>query len=62
MLLEWYRRHDPKMSNELKNRLFAPGSIVASEQAGKGNGGGGTAATGRDGSLAIGSLKGGQTL
>jgi ferritin-like protein len=62
MLLEWYRRHDPKMSNELKNRLFAPGSIVAKEQADKGAGNGGSAVDGAGSSLGVGSLKGGQSL
>jgi hypothetical protein len=62
MLLEWYRRHDAKMSNELKNRLFAPGSIVAKEAADKGPGGAGGAADSGGGSLGIGSLKGGQGL
>jgi hypothetical protein len=61
MLLEWYRRRDAKMSTELKNRLFAPGSIVAREEADKGGGEGETAAAG-DSSLGIGSLKGGQGL
>ena len=64
MLLEWYRRRDAKMSDELKNRLFAEGSIVAQEQAGKADGGGesSAAASGSSGSLGIGSLKGGQGL
>jgi ferritin-like protein len=63
MLLEWYRRRDAKMSDELKNRLFAEGSIVAQEQAGKADGGGeSSAASGGSGSLGIGSLKGGQGL
>ncbi len=63
MLLEWYRRRDAKMSDELKNRLFAEGSIVAQEQAGKAEGGGeSSAASGSSGSLGIGSLKGGQGL
>ena len=60
MLLEWYRRRDPKMATELKDRLFTTGSIVAQEQAEKA-GGGGEAASG-EGSLGIGSLKGGQGL
>jgi len=60
MLLEWYRRRDPKMATELKDRLFTSGSIVAQEQAEKA-GGGGEAAPGA-GSLGIGSLKGGQGL
>jgi len=58
MLLEWLRRRDAKLSGELQNRLFTTTSIVAQEQAekgdtvGDGEGGGG-------GSLGIGSLKGG---
>ena len=31
MVLEWLRRRDPKFSQELKNRLFSSGSIVAQE-------------------------------
>src|SRR5262249_15558606 len=57
MLLEWYRRRDPKLSTELKNRLFAGGSIVAKEQADKGASD--EPATGNadgDGSLGIGNL------
>jgi len=61
MLLEWYRRRDAKMSDELKNRLFAEGSIVALEQAGKGEGESGGPSE-SSGSLGIGSLKGGQGL
>jgi ferritin-like protein len=61
MLLEWFRRRDPKMSAELKGRLFTSGSIVALEQAGKADGGGGESPPG-EGSLGIGSLKGGQGL
>jgi ferritin-like protein len=60
MLLEWYRRRDAKMSAELKERLFASGSIVAQEQADKA-GGGSEVDAGPD-SLGIGSLKGGQGL
>ena len=63
MLLEWYRRRDQKMSDELKNRLFASGSIVAREEAGKGASAGSDATgSGGDGSLGIGSLKGGDAL
>lgn len=64
MLLEWIRRRDTKFDTELRNRLFAPGSIVAKEQADKAGEAGGTggAAGGTDGSLGIGSLKGGKTL
>ena len=54
MLLEWLRRRDQKFSDELKTRLFAEGSIVAQEKAGKEEAPGGAAG---DGSLGIGSLK-----
>ena len=66
MLLEWLRRRDAKFSTELKNRLFASGSIVAKEEADKAGAGEGGAASGTtggsDGSLGIGSLKGGKSL
>ena len=62
MLLEWYRRRDAKMSEELKNRLFTEGSIVAQEQAGKAEGEDGGSPSETSGSLGIGSLKGGQGL
>ena len=57
MLLEWFRRHDSKMSTELKERLFAEGSIVAKEAADMA--GGEAAAAAGENSLGIGSLKGG---
>jgi uncharacterized protein len=60
MLLEWYRRRDAKMSAQLTERLFASGSIVALEQAGKAAGGGEPEAG--EGTLGIGSLKGGHGL
>ncbi len=28
MLLEWIRRHDPKLSEELKNRIFSDSDIA----------------------------------
>jgi ferritin-like protein len=28
MVLEWIRRHDPKMDHELRERLFKPGEIA----------------------------------
>jgi uncharacterized protein len=59
MVLEWLRRRDPKFTQELRERLFAEGSIVAQEQTDKG---GAAAAPVADGSLAIGSLKGGESL
>lgn len=66
MTLEWYRRRDPKMSEELQARLFTGGSIVAQEAAEKDGGepaeGGVSGASAGGGSLGIGSLKGGATL
>jgi len=63
MLLEWYRRRDPKMDANLKEYLFTSGSLVAQEQAGAGGGDGGAeGASGDGGSLGIGSLRGGQSL
>jgi ferritin-like protein len=65
MLLEWYRRRDGKMSHELQTRLFSSGSIVAQEQADKGDGGGsgsGAEPSMSGGSLGIGSLRGGDGL
>ena len=69
MLLEWLRRRDTKLSGELQDRLFTTTSIVAQEQAEKGDTvggkvggvetGGGTAVASGGGSLGIGSLKGG---
>jgi len=61
MLLEWFRRRDAKMSTELKSKLFTSGSLVAKEQADKGEGGGASGAADSD-SLGIGSLKGGDGL
>ena len=58
MLLEWLRRRDAKFATELHNRLETSGSIVAEEQASKGE----ATASSDDGSLGIGSLKGGNTL
>ncbi len=58
MLLEWLRRRDTKFATELHNRLETSGSIVAAEQAGKGD----AASSSGDGSLGIGSLKGGNSL
>ncbi len=60
MALEWIRRRDPKFDAELRERLFASGSIVAREQAAKA--GGEASAAQADASLGIGSLKGGSAL
>ena len=62
MLLEWLRRRDAKLSHELQTRLFTGGSIVAQEQADKGEANGEAAPSPASGSLEIGSLKGGQGL
>src|SRR5262245_22359308 len=59
MLMEWLRRRNAKLSTELKNRLFASGSIVAQEQADKAEGANGGSAADDGGSLGLGSLKGG---
>jgi ferritin-like protein len=60
MLLEWYRRRDAKMDAHLKSYLFTSGSLIAREAAA--TGGGGADAGQSDGSLGIGSLKGGPGL
>jgi ferritin-like protein len=63
MLLEWYRRRDTKMDAHLKEYLFTTGSLIMREQAMTGGGNGAAEpAAGSDGSLGIGSLKGGQSL
>jgi len=63
MLLEWFRRRDAKMSGELQGRLFAAGSIVAREQADTAGGSEiGESSAGGDGSLGLGSLRGGDGL
>jgi len=62
MLLEWYRRRDTTMDAHLKEYLFTAGSLVMREQAGAGGGSAATPGASSDGSLGIGSLKGGQGL
>ena len=62
MLLEWYRRRDGKLSQELQHRLSSRGSIVAQEQADKASDGGGAEPSPTAGSLGIGSLRGGDGL
>ena len=63
MLLEWFRRRDAKMSDELKSKLFTSGSLIAKEQADTGEGSAdGAGSGGGSDSLGIGSLKGGQGL
>jgi ferritin-like protein len=72
MVLEWLRRRNPKLSDELRARLFTEGSITLQEEVEKGKpevtetraalaaegGGYGEPAGGGEGSLGIGSLKG----
>ena len=53
MLLEWLRRHDPKLDEELRTYLFSAKPVVEVEEAEQ-DGAGGAA---RDGSLGIGSLR-----
>jgi len=57
MVLEWLRRHDDALSGHLRTYLFSDGPITALEAAGKSAApaSAGTA----DGSLGIGSLRGG---
>ena len=61
MTLEWLRRHDPQWDRQLRTYLFTQDPITEIEEAEdegeEGSGGAGAAAG--DGSLGIGSLKGG---
>ena len=51
MALEWLRRHDSPLDEQLRRYLFTEGSITAKEDTGDGGDGGGS------GSLGIGSLR-----
>jgi hypothetical protein len=62
MLLEWWRRRNAKVAFEVGQRLETSGSIVAAEQASKGEAPAADGDTGSGGSLGIGSLKGGSSL
>ena len=53
MMLEWLRRRDPRMDEELRTYLFTEGDILSAEAAATGEGAAPAAA---DGSLGIGSL------
>ncbi len=61
MVLEWLRRRDPSLDEQLRTYLFSQGEITTLEEAAMGrNGGTGGSiaqATSGDGSLGIGSLK-----
>jgi hypothetical protein len=60
MVLEWLRRHNPKLDEHLRTYLFSEGSILGLEEkvtAGEGPSAGSSPSAG-DGSLGIGSLRG----
>ena len=54
MMLEWLRRHDPKLDEHLRTYLFTDKSLLEIEEAAEGKDGGGS---NDDGSLRIGSLR-----
>jgi len=56
MVLEWLRRHDPKLSEHLKTYLFTKEPVTEIEAVVE-HGGGKEAAAPSDGSLGIGSLR-----
>ena len=55
MMLEWLRRHDPKLDEHLRTYLFADRPVLEIEAAAEG--GDGNAEASQDGSLDIGSLR-----
>ena len=59
MVLEWLRRHDPKLDEHLRTYLFTDQSVLEIEHAAESSGGGESADAG-DGCLNIGSLRGEQ--
>lgn len=61
MLLEWYRRRDATMDAHLKHYLFTSGSLIARERADAAEAAAEPTGDG-NGSLGLGSLKGGQGL
>ena len=63
MVLEWLRRHDPKLDEHLRTYLFSEGSVLEVEEAATaaeagGEGGAAGEAAPGDQSLGIGSLRG----
>ena len=54
MMLEWLRRHDPKLDEHLRTYLFTNKSVLEIEEAAEGKDGG---ESNDDGSLRIGSLR-----
>lgn len=61
MTLEWIRRRSPVFSDQARMYLFSQGPVTELEEVvmGRGSEGGGAESRGSDGSLGIGSLKGG---
>ena len=56
MMLEWLRRHDPKLDEHLRTYLFTNKRLLEIEEEAEGKGGGGESSP-PDGSLRIGSLR-----
>ena len=56
MMLEWLRRHDPKLDEHLRTYLFTDKRLLEIEEEAEGKEGGGESSSG-DGSLRIGSLR-----
>jgi ferritin-like protein len=60
MVLEWLRRNDPKLREMIGTYIGHEGSIIHAEEEATGGGGGEAASGSSDGSLGIGSLRGGK--
>ncbi len=60
MVLEWLRRHDPKLDEHLRTYLFTTRSVLEIEDEAESGGGDDEAAAAGDGCLGIGSLRGQQ--
>jgi ferritin-like protein len=58
MVLEWLRRHDPKLDEHLREWLFTDRPFIASEDEEAEAEGAGGSAGGADGTLGVGSLYG----
>lgn len=58
MVLEWLRRHNPKLDEHLRTYLFSEGPILEIEEKITAAAGGAGAPSAGDGSLGIGSLRG----
>ena len=57
MMLEWLRRHDPKLDEHLRTYLFTNKSVLEIEDAAEDHGDQHAASATTDGSLGIGSLR-----